>query len=299
MTAPDQDIRSVLRKIRAIEIKVRHLVDQAFAGSYHSVFRGQGMDFEEVRQYQPGDEIRSIDWNVTARFGDPHVKQFTEERELSVVLLVDLSGSGNFGSQERSKRETAAEIAATLAFSATRNNDRVGLLLFSDRVELYIPPRKGRSHVLRVIREVLFFRPEGRGTDLAGALRYVNRVMHRRAILFLLSDFFSPDFQKELSLTSRRHDVIAVQIRDPLEEELPRVGRILLEDEETGAQLEVNTSDEKVRRRFREETEAAQASLEKTLGRCGVDRVALTTAGEYLPLLRSFFQRRLRRIRRS
>jgi uncharacterized protein (DUF58 family) len=253
------------------------------------------MDFEEVRQYQPGDEIRSIDWNVTARFGEPHVKQFMEERELSVILLVDLSGSGNFGSHERSKRETAAEIAATLAFSATRNNDRVGLLLFTGKVELYIPPRKGRSHVLRVIREVLFFRPEDRGTDLAGALRYVNRVLHRRAILFLLSDFYSPDFQKELNLTSRRHDVIAVQIRDPLEEDLPRVGRILLEDEETGQQLEVNTSDEKVRRAFREQTAARQEKLQGVLARCGVDRVELSAAGEYLPVLRSFFQRRLRR----
>src|SRR5213596_4162354 len=202
----------ILKKIRTLEIKTRGLVEAAFAGDYHSVFKGRGMNFEDVREYQPGDEIRSIDWNVTARMGNAFVKKFTEERELTVILVVDVSASGNFGSTTQSKRELAAEVACLLAFSAIKNNDKVGLLLFTDRVELFIPPKKGRAHTLRLIRDILFFEPKGRGTKPGEALAYMNRVLHRRSVVFLISDFQARDFSKELSVTARRHDLIAVRI---------------------------------------------------------------------------------------
>lgn len=290
------DIGDLLKRIRALEIKVRHLVDEMFAGSYHSVFKGQGMNFEEVREYQAGDEIRSIDWNVTARLGDPYVKLFTEERELSMVLLVDLSASGNYGSSQFSKREIAAEVAATFAFSAIRNSDRVALILFTNEVELYLPPGKGRSHVLRVIREVLYYEPKGRQTDIADALRYLNRVMHRRSIAFLISDFHAPDFTQELALAARRHDLNAIQIRDPLEAELPDVGRLMLQDEESGELVEVNTGRAEIRRRFAERARKRQEALERLFLRNSVDFVPLRTDADYLPALRTFFQRREKRL---
>src|ERR1700738_919844 len=240
----------ILKKIRALEIKTRGLVETAFAGDSHSVFKGRGMNFEEVREYQPGDEIRTIDWNVTARLGTPFVKKFTEERELTVMLIVDVSASGNFGSTSQSKRELASEVACLIAFSAIRNNDKVGLLLFTGRVELFIPPKKGRSHTLRLIREILFFEPEGRGTDPALALDSLNKIVTRRAVVFFISDFQAPDFSKTLAVSGRRHDFVAVQIQDEREQVLPNVGIITLEDAETGEQVEINTADRTNREGF-------------------------------------------------
>lgn len=290
------NVSDVLKRIRRLEIKVKHLVDESFAGSYHSVFKGQGMNFEEVREYQPGDEIRSIDWNVTARLSEPYVKVFTEERELTLVLVVDLSASGNYGSDNFSKREIAAEIAATLAFSAIGNNDRVALILFTDKVELFIPPGKGRSHVLRVIREVLYYDPKSRKTDISIALAYLNRVITRRSIAFLISDFHASPFHKELGLSSRRHDLTAIEIRDPLEQALPNIGRVMLEDQETGEHLEVNTSSKALRKQFDTQVKQHQESIASQFQLCGIDHVSLATTDDYLPALRQFFGRRERRL---
>jgi uncharacterized protein (DUF58 family) len=286
----------ILRKIRALEIKTKGLVQSVFAGDYHSVFKGRGMNFEDVREYQPGDEIRAIDWNVTARLGTAFVKKFTEERELTVVLVVDVSASGNFGSVSQSKRELAAEVACLLAFSAIRNNDKVGLLLFSDRVELFIPPKKGRSHTLRIIREILFFEPAGRGTAPALALDYLNKVVTRRAVVFFVSDFQAGDFSRELSVSGRRHDFIAVHIQDQREEILPNVGIITLEDAETGEQIEINTADRTTRSRFSALAETKRAELNRTLRRNSIDAISLRTGEDYLPALRSFFKQRERRL---
>src|SRR5246127_1258173 len=223
----------ILKKIRTLEIKTRGLVETAFAGDYHSVFKGRGMNFEDVREYQPGDEIRTIDWTGTARMGNAFVKKFTEERELTVMLIVDVSASGNFGSTSQSKRELAAEVACLLAFSAIRNNDKVGLLLFSDRLELFIAPKKGRFYTLRIIREILFFNPVGRGTNPAAALDHLNKIVTRRAVVFFISDFQAEDFSRALAVTARRHDLIAIRIQDERETVLPPVGIITLEDAET------------------------------------------------------------------
>jgi uncharacterized protein (DUF58 family) len=286
----------ILKKIRALEIKTKGLVQTIFAGDYHSVFKGRGMNFEDVREYQPGDEIRAIDWNVTARLGTAFVKKFTEERELTVVLVVDVSASGNFGSVSQSKRELAAEVACLLAFSAIRNNDKVGLLLFSDRVELFIPPKKGRSHTLRIIREILFFQPAGRGTAPALALDYLNKVVTRRAVVFFVSDFQTSDFSRELSVSGRRHDFIAVHVQDQREEILPNVGIITLEDAETGEQIEINTADRTTRARFSALAETRLAELNRTLRRNSIDTISLRTGEDYLPALRSFFKQRERRL---
>jgi uncharacterized protein (DUF58 family) len=286
----------ILKKIRTLEIKTRGLVESAFAGSYHSVFKGRGMNFEDVREYQPGDEIRAIDWNVTARLGTAFVKKFTEERELTVILIVDVSASGNFGSTTQSKRELAAEVACLLAFSAIRNNDKVGLILFTDRVELFIPPKKGRSHTLRLIREVLFFQPKGRGTDPALALDYLNKVVTRRAVVFFISDFQAPDFSHALAVSGRRHDFIAVHVRDDRERALPNVGIITLEDAETGEQVELNTADRATRARFAALADEHAAQLSRTLRRNNVEEIPLRTGEDYLPALRSFFKQRERRI---
>jgi uncharacterized protein (DUF58 family) len=290
------DAAEVLKKIRALEIKTKGLVQTIFAGDYHSVFKGRGMNFEDVREYQPGDEIRAIDWNVTARLGTAFVKKFTEERELTVVLVVDVSASGNFGSVSQSKRELAAEVACLLAFSAIRNNDKVGLLLFSDRVELFIPPKKGRSHTLRIIREILFFQPEGRGTAPSLALDYLNKVVTRRAVVFFVSDFQTGDFSRELAVSGRRHDFIAVHIQDQREEQLPNVGIITLEDAETGEQVEINTADRNTRARFNAMAETRRADLNHLLRRNHIDAISLRTGENYLPALRSFFKQRERRL---
>ncbi|HWY39442.1 MAG TPA: DUF58 domain-containing protein [Chthoniobacterales bacterium] len=285
----------ILKKIRTLEIKTRGLVDTVFAGNYHSVFKGRGMNFEDVREYQPGDEIRAIDWNVTARLGNAFVKKFTEERELTVMLVVDVSASGNFGSAAQSKRELAAEIACLLAFSAIRNNDKVGLLLFTDRVELFIPPKKGRSHTLRLIREILFFEPAGRGTDPALALDYLNKIVTRRAVVFFISDFQAPDFSHTLAVSGRRHDFIAVRVEDERETVLPNVGIITLEDAETGEQIEINTADRNTRTRFSDLAEQNARDLTRTLRRNNIDAITLRTSEDYLPALRSFFRLRERR----
>jgi uncharacterized protein (DUF58 family) len=271
-------------------------VETAFAGDYHSVFKGRGMNFEEVREYKPGDEIRAIDWNVTARLGSPFVKKFTEERELTVMLIVDVSASGNFGSTSQSKRELAAEVACLLAFSAIRNNDKVGLLLFSDRLELFIPPKKGRSHTLRIIREILFFDPVGRGTSPAAALDHLNKIVTRRAVAFFISDFQAEDFSRALAVTARRHDLIAIRIQDERESVLPPVGIITLEDAETGDQIEINAADSNVRRQFAQLAQAQLTGTMRVLRQNRIDRIDLRTGNDYLPALRSFFKQRERRI---
>ncbi len=291
-----RDPQEILKKIRRLELRTRRLVNSSFAGQYHSVFKGRGMNFEEVREYNPGDEIRSIDWNVTARMNTPYVKKYTEERELTVMLLVDVSASGTYGSVELSKRELAAEVAAILAFSAINNNDKVGLLLFSDEVELFIPPKKGRLHTLRLIREMLYFEPKGKGTNLGVALEYLNKVLGRRSVVFIISDFIAPDYTTPFTVASRRHDIVAMPVIDPGEEVLPDVGLITFEDAETGEQIEINTSRQSVRDDFAEAEEIRRKDLEKLFGSRGVDVVPLATDKDYLVALRSFFARRERRM---
>jgi uncharacterized protein (DUF58 family) len=290
-----QDPKDILQKIRRLELRTRRLVNSVFAGQYHSVFKGRGMNFEEVREYAPGDEIRSIDWNVTARMNTPYIKKFTEERELTVMLVVDVSASGVFGSVEMSKRELAAEVAAILAFSAINNNDKVGLLLFTDTVELFIPPRKGRLHTLRLIREMLYFRPRGKGTDLANALDYLNRVTSRRAVVFLISDFQAPDFTKALTVSSRRHDLVAMPVSDPGESDLPDVGIITLEDAETGEQIDINTGSARVRGELHRAAVERERELDRLLRSRRVDVVPLATDKDYLVPLRAFFEQREKR----
>jgi uncharacterized protein (DUF58 family) len=292
--------RDILKKIQRLELKTRGLVAATFSGQYRSVFKGRGMNFEEVREYQPGDEVRSIDWNVTAKYSEVHgaayVKKFTEERELTVMLVVDVSASGEFGSVHLSKRELAAEVACLFAFSAIRNNDKVGLILFSDHVELFIPPKKGRIHTLRLIREILYFEPKGRGTQPAEALDYLNQVLHRRSVVFLISDFQTPDFSRQLGVTSRRHDLIAIPIVDPREEELPDVGRLTLEDAETGEQIEINTSDPATRLGYLKAVDRQTAARLRDFRRKRIDAISLKTDQDYIPALRTFFRTRERRL---
>ena len=313
--------REILKKIRQIEIRTNRLVSETLAGQYHSVFKGQGMNFDEVREYQPGDDVRSIDWNVTARMNHPFIKKFVEERELTVMLLVDLSGSGLFGSVAQSKRELAAEIASVLAFSAIRNNDKVGLILFSEGVEKFVPPRKGRMHVLRVIREILFFEPRRRGTDLNAALEFMLRVLPHRAIVVILSDFLGQTaptrleieahlrrkavFSETLGQTSftvlrqvnRRHDVVAVQITDRFELQLPALGRLVLKDAETGEVVEVNTGDERKRAAFAQRQTRTQAELFKLFRGANIDSIQLRTDQPYASALGRFFETREKRRR--
>lgn len=291
-----RDPKEILKKIRRLELRTRRLVDSSFAGQYHSVFKGRGMNFEEVREYSPGDEIRAIDWNVTARMNAPFVKKFTEEREMTVMLLVDVSASGTFGSIELSKRELAAEVAAILAFSAINNNDKVGLILFTGEIELFIPPKKGRLHILRLIREMLYFEPRGRRTDLSAALDYLNKVVTRRSVVFLISDFLAPDFTKALAVAARRHDIVAMPVYDPGEESLPNVGLITFEDAETGEQVEINTSSVALRSRFAAAEERRRDELHRLLRGRGLDVVGLATNEDYLISLRAFFERRERRL---
>lgn len=295
--------REIFEKVRQIEIRTNRLARDTFAGQYHSVFKGRGMDFDEVREYVPGDEIRSIDWNVTARTGRPFVKKYTEERELTILLLVDLSASGHFGSRQGTKRERAAEIASVLAFSAIRNNDKVGLILFTDEIEQYLPPNKGRRHVLRVVREILFFEPKRRGTDLVRVLRFAHQVVRRQAVAFLLSDFLAPtgdlqrtgDLRRALELVHRRHDLVAMRVSDHREAELPRIGRVTLEDAETGEQIEIDTSDEAVRDRFRHETQDHRDRLQQVLRATGIDTLEIDSDRPYLAPLRRFFRTRAAR----
>lgn len=289
--------REYLRKIRKIEIRTNQLAQDLLSGAYHSVFRGRGMDFEEVREYQPGDDVRLIDWNVTARTGVPHIKKYREERELSMMVLVDVSASDQLGSGVQSKKELAAEVASTLAFSASQNGDKVGLLLYTDVVESFIPPRKGRAHVFRIIREILYYRPAHRGTSLRAALKVLNLVMARPAVVFVVSDFLDQGYEKALRVTNQKHDVIAVTIFDRRELELPDVGFITLEDAESGEVVEVNTSDPALRRRFAEEAGAQRAERRKWLKRTGLDVIEMETGQPYQIPLKNFFLKRIRRAR--
>lgn len=299
-------IKEILQKVRQIEVRTRRLADNTLAGRYHSVFKGRGMNFDEVREYVPGDEIQAVDWNVTARTGTPHVKKFTEERELTIMLLLDLSASGSFGSGSRSKREVMAELAAALAFSAARNNDKVGLLLFSDCTELFISPNKGRSHILRVIREMLFFQPQGSGTNIINALDFFRQVSKRRCVTFLLSDFCLPgdfddslqDLRPKLHVTSRRHDLIAVSVLDPRELELPQAGWITLEDAESGEQILLNTADERLRKAYADLTREQRERFARTVRGLGIDLLELSTDKPYLADLMNFFRSRSQRMSR-
>jgi len=290
----------LFRKIRQIEIHTRQLVNDSFAGEYHSVFKGRGMEFDEVRPYTPGDEIRTIDWNVTARTGTPYVKRYVEERELTVMLAVDASRSEDFGSVNRFKRELAAELTAVLAFAATNNNDKVGLMIFTDQIELLIPPRKGRKHVLRLIRELLAFEPRGTGTDIKLALDTLNRVLKRRSILFLVSDFIAPpeSYQKALAVTNRRHDLIAMDLNDPLEMNIPDVGLLALEDAETGDIVWVDTGLPSWRHEFDANIAALRDGQNQAFSSAQVDRVPVTTAEDYTVALTHFFRKRARQQRR-
>ena len=292
--------KEILKKVRQIEVRTKRLVNDSLAGSYQSVFRGRGMNFNEVREYVPGDDIRTIDWNVTARTGIPHIKKFTEERELTIMLMIDISGSGDFGSGHCSKRELMAEIGSVLAFSAVRNNDKVGLVLFTDVVELYIPPKKGRGHILRLIREILYFQGQGRKTDLGAALDFTNRVIKRKCVAFLISDFCLPgnfatalkDLRTKLQISNRRHDLISIIVSDPREFELPDIGWLTLEDAESGQQVELDTTDAAIRRQYNAIAGERQKDLQKTIRSVGIDLLDLRTDTSYLPPLLSFFKTR-------
>jgi uncharacterized protein (DUF58 family) len=287
--------REQLRTVRKIQIRTSHLVSDLFAGQYQSAFRGRGIEFAEVRLYQPGDDVRTIDWNVTARSGVPHVKRFAEERELTVMLLVDASASTLFGSVRETKRALATELAAVLAFSAITNNDKVGLVLFSDRIELALPPRKGTRHVLRVIRELLSARPLGRGTDVAGALEHLAHVAKRRCVVFVLSDFLDAPCRAALRVASRRHDVVALVLDDPREGELPDVGLVELEEAETGRRYVVDTGDQRVREAFARQAAAARAERARMLRGADVDVIGVDTVRPYTEALLRFFRMRERR----
>ena len=290
----------LMARIRRIEITTRKLVNDSFAGEYQSVFKGRGMEFDEVRQYHPGDDVRSIDWNVTARTGEPYVKSYVEERELTVMLVVDVSRSGDFGTRNRFKRELAGELAAVMSFAATTNNDRVGLLLFTDRVELLVPPRKGRSHVLRMVRDLLVFRPVGSGTDIRLALDTVHRMLKRRSIVFLVSDFLAEpeSYRQAMLVTNRRHDVVAFDLSDPLEQEIADVGIMALEDAESGQLRWVDTGSSEWRREFLERVARVEEGKNDVFIAAGVDRIRVTTARDYVPEVGAFFKDRLRRLSR-
>ena len=289
--------REILKKVRRVEITTRGLVNEVFSGEYHSVFKGRGMNFAEVREYQYGDDIRSIDWNVTARTGHPFVKVFEEERELTVMLVVDVSASGDFGTRGRMKGEVAVEICALLAFSAIKNNDKGGLIIFSDRIEKFVPPRKGRSHVLRVLREIFYHQPEGRGTDIRCALEYLTHVIKRRAVVFLVSDFKATPFEKALSVAGRRHDLIAVHMGDQRESVLPSLGYTEFEDAETGELLTVNTADVRFRAEFESRAARERAELGRTLRHSRVDVIDIETGQPYVKPLMLFFKERGGRFR--
>ena len=286
---------ALLKKVRKIEIKTKGLSNHIFAGEYHTAFKGKGMAFSEVREYQPGDDVRSIDWNVTARYNAPFVKIFEEEREMTVMLLVDVSGSGDFGTNKQFKRELATEISAILAFSAIKNNDKVGVIFFSDIIEEFIPPKKGKSHILRIIRQVLAFEAKEKKTDISLAIEYFNNVMKKRTICFVLSDFLSPEFEKPLKIASKKHDIIALRIFDKRENSLPNVGIIPLQDAENNSISYVDTSSKKVREIFNNKQEEKQAYLKKLFPKCGVDMIDISTGSDYVKPLMNFFKNRGKR----
>ena len=288
--------KELLKKIRRIEIVTSRLVNDFMAGEYHSVFKGRGMEFNEVRHYEQGDDIRFIDWNVTARTGFPHVKRYVEERELTVMLVVDASSSGEFGSTEQMKGEIAAELCALLAFAAIKNNDRVGLLIFTDEVEKFIPPKKGRIHVLRVIRELLYFKPEHQRTDIPIALEYINKVLRRKSVVFLVSDFLSENFKHALNIANNRHDLIAIKITDPRELALPAIGMIELQDAETGERVLIDTYDRSVRSTFAKSSRQENAGLATMLKSLNIDFIDIATDRPYIDPLVKFFRQRAKRL---
>ena len=287
--------QEVMQQIRRIQIRTSHVVNDILAGQYESVFKGQGMEFREVREYVPGDDVRMIDWNVTARSGTPHVKLLAEERELTVMLVVDASGSGRFGSVRRFKNELAAELCAVLAISAIKNNDKVGLIVFTDEVELYVPPSKGRTHVLRVIREVLYFEPRRSGTDIPSAMRFMNGVTRRRAVTFLVSDFMADGFEAPLRIAARRHDVIGVVVSDPREETLPNVGLVCVRDAETGQETLIDTGDPAIRNAYAREAAERARKRDQILQRTRVDTIQVRTDRPYVDEIYRFFRMRERR----
>jgi uncharacterized protein (DUF58 family) len=286
------DTKELLKKVRKIEIKTRGLSNQIFSGEYQSAFKGQGMAFSEVREYQVGDEIRTIDWNVTARFNHPYVKVFDEERELTVMLLVDVSGSENFGTQTRQKQELATELCAVLAFSAIQNNDKVGVIFFSDHIEKFIPPKKGRSHILMIIRELIDFKPKHKGTNIAEALRYFTSAIKKRCTAFLISDFISDPFENELKIANRKHDLVALRLFDIHEEEFPDLGLIPVKDEETGSVEWINTSDPNIRKSFKSAALERNGRLQDTFKKSGVDFTRIGTHQNYVQPLMSLFKKR-------
>lgn len=296
LPADERDLTEIFKKIRRIEIVTKRMVNDLFSGEYHSVFKGQGMEFDEVREYQPGDDVRSIDWNVTARMGAPYIKRFVEERELVVLFVLDVSASGRFGTVGRTKIDTAAEICALLAFSAIQNNDKVGAIVFSDEVEEYIPPDKGRRHVLRVIRNVLFHKPSGRGTDIAVALEYLMKVIKRRAIVFILSDFMSEDFAKPLAAAASKFDVVAIRIGDRREKELGGARLVRLWDQEAGVERLIDLGGKKSRKRLDGLAAQQDEQLMNLFKRYGVDSIDIDTAEDYAKPLSVFFRARARRI---
>jgi uncharacterized protein (DUF58 family) len=294
-TTGERNLTEVLKKVRRIEISTRRLVNDVFSGEYHSVFKGQGMEFDEVREYQPGDDIRAIDWNVTARMGAPYIKRFMEERELVVMFLLDVSASGRFGSTDKTKIETAAEICALLAFSAIQNNDKVGAVVFTDDVEEYIPADKGRRHALHVIRELLFYDPRGRGTDIGRALEFLQRVLKRKAIVFVLSDFMSPDFYRPMAMAARRFDVVALRIQDQRERSLEGSGLMRVWDQEAGGERIIDLSGARARERFERHVREHDENLQSQFRRCGVDVVDIDTGSDYILPLTQFFKARAKR----
>ncbi|MBA3918705.1 MAG: DUF58 domain-containing protein [Gemmatimonas sp.] len=285
----------VLRQVRRIEVRTRRLVDSRFAGEYRSLFKGQGMEFAEVREYQPGDEVRSIDWNVSARMGKPFVKRYVEERELTVMLAIDLSGSARFGTRARFKHDLAVELAGVLSLAAVRNNDRVGLMLFTDQVEHALPARKGRKHALRLIRDLLSVEPEGRGTSMAAAVDRLMRLLPHRSVVFLASDFLTEDAEKPLARLAQRHDVIAITLEDPAERHLPDIGPARLEDPESGEIVEVDTSHPLVRAAFAKRVADAEEARRRLFGRLGLDEIIVHTEHGYVDALLAFFRARSRR----
>lgn len=287
--------KSLLKKVRKIEIKTRGLSNHIFAGEYNTAFKGRGMAFSEVREYQSGDDVRSIDWNVTARYNSPYVKVFEEEREMTVMLLVDVSGSGNFGTKKQFKREIATELSAILAFSAIKNNDKVGVIFFSDIIEEFIPPKKGKSHILRIIRQILSFKPKNKKTDISQAIEYFNNVMKKRCICFILSDYISPSFEKPLKIASKKHDIVALRISDQREKKLPNIGLIPLKDAENDTISYVDTSSKIIRQLFAKNHKENEEELQKLFPRCGVDMIDISTGEDYVKPLINFFKNREKR----
>ncbi|HRN25301.1 MAG: DUF58 domain-containing protein [Ignavibacteriaceae bacterium] len=287
--------KELLKQVRQIEIRTKGLVNQVFSGEYHSVFKGRGMEFSEVREYQFGDDIRNIDWNVTARFGHPYIKVFEEERELTVMLMIDLSGSLMFGSVSKTKQRIAAELSAILAFSALKNNDKVGLILFTDKIEKFVPPRKGKKHVLRIIREVLSFEPEGKATNLKGALEYMNNAIKKKSIAFLISDFMDEGYEKILRIVGRKHDLIGIVLDDRREKEIPNIGLVKLVDSETGAERWIDTGSKRVRSQMISDRKASEKIRNSIFVKSRLDKIEVTTGSNYIQPLVQFFRRREKR----